>query len=75
MQTGYYAQQVFPSGSGVKNLPANAGLWVLSLDMGSIHPWEDPLEKEMATHSSILVWDIPLTEEPHGLQAMGPQNS
>ena len=34
---------------------------------------EDPLEKEMATHSSILVWRIPWTEEPGGLQNMGPQ--
>ena len=35
--------------------------------------WEDPLEKEMATHSSILVWKIPWTEEPGGLQSMGSQ--
>ena len=35
--------------------------------------WEDPLEKEMATHSSILAWEIPWTEEPGGLQSMGPQ--
>ena len=35
---------------------------------------EDPLEKEMATHSSILAWSIPWTEEPGGLQAMGSQN-
>ena len=34
---------------------------------------EDPLEKEMATHSSILAWQIPLTEEPGGLQCMGSQ--
>ena len=33
--------------------------------------WEDPLEKEMATHSSILDWEIPWTEEPGGLQSMG----
>ena len=33
--------------------------------------WEDPLEKEMATHSSIIVWEIPWTEEPGGLQSMG----
>ena len=32
--------------------------------------WEDPLEKEMATHSSILTWEIPWTEEPGGLQSM-----
>ena len=35
--------------------------------------WEDALEKEMATHSSILAWDIPWTEEPDGLQFMGLQ--
>ena len=35
--------------------------------------WEDPLEKGMATHSSILAWKIPWTEEPGGLQSMGPQ--
>ena len=35
--------------------------------------WEDPLEKEMATHSSILAWEIPWTEEPGGLQSMGSQ--
>ena len=36
--------------------------------------WEDPLEKEMATHSSILVWRIPRTEEPGGLQSMESQS-
>ena len=35
--------------------------------------WDDPLEEEMATHSSILAWKIPWTEEPGGLQSMGPQ--
>ena len=35
--------------------------------------WEDPLEKEMATHSSILTWEIPWTEEPAGLPSMGLQ--
>ena len=35
--------------------------------------WEDPLEKEMATHSSILAWRIPWIEEPGGLQSVGPQ--
>ena len=44
-------------------------MWVPSLD------WEDPLEEEMATHSSILAWEIPWTEEPGGLQSMGSQNS
>ena len=59
----------FPSGLAVKNLPANAG------DAGSILGWEDPLEKEMATHSSILAWKIPWTEEPGRLQCMGLQKS
>ena len=44
----------------VKNLPAMQETWVQSLD------WEDPLEKEMATHSSILAWRIPWREEPCG---------
>ena len=57
-------------GSVVKNLPANAGdteRVVQSLG------WEDPLEEGMATHSSIFAWEIPLTEEPGGLQSMGSQ--
>ena len=37
--------------------------------------WEDPLEKEMAAHCSILAWEIPWTEEPGGLQSMGSQES
>ena len=37
--------------------------------------WEDPLEKEMAIHSSILAWRVPWTEEPGGLQSMGSQES
>ena len=37
--------------------------------------WEDPLEEEMATHSSILAWKIPWTEEPDGLQSMGVAKS
>ena len=51
----------------VKNLPAMQETQVQSLG------WEDPLEKEMATHSSILAWKIPWTEEPGGLQSMGLQ--
>ena len=43
--------------------------WVQSLG------WEDPLQKGMATHSSILTWDIPWTEEPGKLQSTGPQES
>ena len=46
-----------PGDSVVKNLPANAG------DAGSIPALEDPLEKKMATHSRILAWEIPWTEE------------
>ena len=46
----------FPSGSMVKNLPDNAGD---TRDTVSIFVWKDSLEKEMATHSSILVWEIP----------------
>ena len=57
----------FPNGSVVKNLPAMQETWVPSLDQ------EDPLEKEMATHSNILAWKIPCTEEPGGLQSMGLQ--
>jgi len=52
----------------IKNLPASAGdKRVRSLS------GEDPLEKEMATHSSILAWEIPWTEEPGGLQSIGSQ--
>ena len=54
----------------VKNLPADAADMknaVQSLD------WEDPLEEGMATHSSILAWRIPWTENPSGLQSMGLQ--
>ena len=53
----------------VKNLPAMQETGVPSVD------WKDPLEKEMATHSSILAWRIPWTEEPGGLQSMGSQES
>ena len=49
------------SGSDVKNLPEMQETWVWSLSQ------EDSLEKEMATHSSIFAWRIPLTEEPGGL--------
>ena len=53
----------------VKNLPAMQDTQVRFLG------WEDPLEKEMAIHSSILVWKILWTEEPGGLQSMEPQES
>ena len=51
----------------IKRLPAMQETQVRSLS------WEDALEKEMATHSSILAWRIPWTEEPGGLQSMGLQ--
>ena len=58
MQTSLVAQRL-------KHLPAMQETWVPALG------WEDPREKEMATHSSILAWKIPWTEEPGGLQSMG----
>ena len=51
----------------VKNLPAMQEIWVQSLG------WEDSLEKEITIHSGILVWRIPWTEKPGGLQSMGSQ--
>ena len=51
----------------VKCLPGDRETWVQSLG------WEDPLEKEMATHSSTLAWKIPWTEEPGRLQSMESQ--
>ena len=58
-----------PGSSVVKNQPANTGNVVQPLGL------KYSLEKEMATHSSILAWEIPGTEEPDGLQSMGLQNS
>ena len=57
----------FPVAQMVKNLPA-----VQETQVGSLG-WEDPLERGMATHSSVLAWKIPWTEEPGGLQSMGSQ--
>ena len=57
----------FPSGSMVKNPPALQETWVQSLDR------KYPLEEEMATHSSVLAWRIPWTEEPDRLQSVGTQ--
>ena len=57
----------FPGGSPVKNPPPMQKMLVQFPDQ------EDPLEKEMTTHSSILVWKIPWTEDPGGLQSMGSQ--
>ena len=51
----------------VKNPPAMQEMWIRSLGQ------EDPLEKEMATHSSILTWEIPWKEDPGGLQFMRSQ--
>ena len=53
----------------VKTLPTMQETQVRSLG------WEDPLEKERATHSSLLVWNIPWTEKPGELQSMGSQES
>ena len=57
----------FPGGSDCEESAYNAETWLRSLGQ------EDPLEKEMATHSSILAWRLPWTEEPGGLQSMGSQ--
>ena len=54
----------FPGGSVVKNLPAKLETWVQSLGQ------EDPLEKEIATHFSILAWEIPWTEEFSSVQSL-----
>ena len=61
----YYGVRVLAQ--RVKHLPAMQETWVQSLGQ------EDPLEKEMATHSSSLAWKIPWTEEPGRLQSMGSQ--
>ena len=65
---GCSSRRGFLSGSVIENLPAIQEMqktWVQSLSK------EDPLEEGMATHSSILAWRIPWTEEPSGLQSMG----
>ena len=59
----------FPGGSDGEDSACNVG------DLGSIPGQEDPLEKGMATHSNILVWRIPRTEDPGGLQSMESQES
>ena len=72
MKHNYHTQRIlkglmgFPGGSDGKE-SAMQDTWVRSLD------WEDPLEEGMATHSSILAWRIPWTEEPGGLQSTGLQ--
>ena len=65
----YFCGIGFSGGSVVKNLPAMQEAQVQAL--GQV----DPLEKEMSTHSSILAWEIPWTEEPGGLQSMGLRKS
>ena len=61
--------EIFLVAQTVKNLPA-----VLETQVGSLGQ-EDPLEKEMATHSSILAWKIPWTEKLGGLQSIGSQRA
>ena len=59
----------FPGGTVVKNLPELRETWNLSLGR------EDPLEKEMETHSNIFAWEVLQTEEPGRLQSMGSQKN
>ena len=64
-----FCNKGFPGDAAVEKPPADAGDAVRSLGQ------EDPLEKEMATHSSMLAWEMPWTEEPGGLQSVGPRKS
>ena len=64
----YWSVLPFPSPGDLPDPPMQE-TWVQSLG------WEEPLEKEMAAHSSILAWEIPRTEESGGLQSMGSQKS
>ena len=66
---GFYACEGLPWWLSGGELPASAG------GVGRSLGQQDPLEKEIATHSSILAWRIPQTEEPGGLQSMGMQKS
>ena len=61
----YYFPMTFLVAQAAKNLPAMWEIWVQSLGR------EDPLEEEMATHSSMLTWETPWIEEPGGMQSMG----
>ena len=63
----HVALRDFPGGSAVKNPPANAG------ETGPIPGYQNPLQGEMATHSSVLVWEIPWSEDPDGLQSIRSQ--
>ena len=67
MRASYTILQGFPGGSEVKASATMRETWVQSLGR------EDLLEKEMATHSSVLAWRIPWMEEPGGVQSMGSQ--
>ena len=67
-RTPVFTCQASPVAQMVKSLPAMRETWVQSPD------WEDPLEKEMATHSSILAWKILWMEEPDRIQSMGSQS-
>ena len=61
----FYRASRLLSGKGSSAYAGDAGTWIRFLG------WEDPLEKGMVIHSSILAWRIPWTEEPGGLQSMG----
>ena len=71
MDEGVWDEHGFPGGSVVKTLPAMQEIW----QEPQVQPLgqEDPLEKEMATHPSILAWEILWTEEPGGPQSTGLQ--
>ena len=62
----------FAGGSVIRNLPVNVRDPLIEPRVQSLG-WEDPLEKEMTTHSSILAWEIPWTQKPGGLQSMESQ--
>ena len=63
--------EAFPGSSVVKNLPAMWETWIQSLGQED----QDPLEKELATHSNILTWEIPWTTEPGGYNPWGHKES
>ena len=65
---GYYGDWGFPGGSGVKNPSAMQEMQETQVQSLG---WDDTLEEVMATHSSILAWRIPWTEQPGSLQSMG----
>ena len=67
LNTYVYLINGFPGGSALENLPTMQEMWLRFLS------WEDPLVEGTATHSSILAWRIPWTEEPGGLQSIGLQ--